>query len=89
MARRKLNKSWKEVRHALGILRVFFSEPAPVTVKTHDTAISIAERYKYSIYDGLILASALETGCNIFYSEDLQDGQVIERSLTIRNPFRS
>lgn len=89
VARRKLNKSWEEVRHALGILRVFLSEPAPVTVKTHDAAISIAERYKYSIYDGLILASALETGCNIVYSEDLQDGQVIERSLTIRNPFRS
>ena len=88
VARRKLNKSWEEVRHALGILRSFFSEPAPVTLKTHDTAISIAERYKYSIYDGLILASALETGCNIVYSEDLQDGQVIERSLTIRNPFR-
>jgi predicted nucleic acid-binding protein len=33
-------------------------------------------------------ASALETGCNIVYSEDLQDGQVIEK-LTIRNPFRS
>jgi predicted nucleic acid-binding protein len=89
VARRKLNKSWEEVRHALGILHVFFSEPTPVTVKTHDTAISIAERYKYSIYDALILASALETGCNIVYSEDLQDGQVIERSLTIRNPFRS
>jgi len=64
--------------------------PSPVpAVKTHDTAISIAERYKYSISDALILASALETGCNIVYSEDLQDGQVIERSLTIRSPFRS
>lgn len=88
VARRKLNRRWEEIRHALDILRVFFSEPAPITVKTHDIAISIAERYKYSIYDGLILASALETGCNIVYSEDLQDGQVIERSLTIRNPFR-
>ena len=89
VARRKLNKSWEEVGHALRILRVFFSEPAPVTVKTHDIAISIAKRYGYSIDDGLILASALETGCNIVYSEDLQDGQVIERNLTIRNPFRN
>ena len=89
VARRKLNQSWDEVRHALGILHVFFSEPTPVTVKTHDAAISIAERYKYSIYDALILASALETGCNVVYSEGLQDGHVIERSLTIRNPFGS
>ena len=75
VARRTLNKSWEEVRHALGILRVFFSEPAPVTVKTHNTAISIAERYKYSIYNGLILAAALETGCSLVYSEELQDAR--------------
>ena len=89
VARRKLNKSWGEVRRALGILRVFCPEPVPVTVKTHEAALQIAERYKYSIYDGLIIAAALETGCNIVYSEDLQDGQVIENSLTIRNPFKS
>ena len=89
VARRKLNKSWAEVRRALAILRVFCPEPAPVTVKTHEAALQIAERYKFSIYDGLIIAAALETGCNIAYSEDLQDGQVIENSLTIRNPFKS
>jgi len=50
------------VRSALGILRVFCLEPAPLTVKTHEAALQIAERYKYSIYDGLIIAAALETG---------------------------
>jgi predicted nucleic acid-binding protein len=89
VARRKLNKSWEEVRRALGILRIFCTEPAPVTVKTHEAALQIAEHYKYSIYDSLIIAAALETGCNIVYSEDLQDGQVIENTLTIRNPFKS
>ena len=89
VARRKLNKNWEEVRHALGILRVFCPEPAPLTVKTHEAALQIAERYKYSIYDGLIIAAALDTGCNMIYSEDLQDGQVIESSLTIRNPFNN
>jgi predicted nucleic acid-binding protein len=89
VARRRLNKSWQEVRRALAILRVFCPEPATLTVKTHEAALRIAERYKYSIYDGLIIAAALETGCNVLYSEDLQDGQVIENSLTIRNPFMS
>ena len=89
VARRKLNKSWQEVRRALGILRVFCPEPVPLTVKTHEAAVQIAERYKYSIYDSLIIAAALEMGCNIVYSEDLQDGQVIENSLTIRNPFKN
>ena len=89
VARRKLNKSWEEIRRALGILRVFCPEAAPLTVKTHEAASQIAERYKYSIYDGLIIAAALETGCKVLYSEDLEDGQVIDNSLTIRNPFKS
>ena len=89
VARRKLNKSWEEIRRALGILRVFCPEPTPLTVKTHEAAFEIAERYKYSIYDSLIIAAALETGCKVLYSEDLEDGQVIENSLTIRNPFKS
>jgi len=89
VARRKLNKSWEEVRRAFGILCVFCPEPVPLTVKTQEAALQIAERYKYSIYDGLIIAAALETGCNTVYSEDLEDGQVIENSLTIRNPFKN
>ena len=47
----------------------------------------ISERYGYSHWDSLIIASAIEAGCNTLYSEDLKDGQIIEGSLTIRNPF--
>ena len=45
VARRKLNKSWEEVRRAFGILCVFCPEPVPLTVKTHEAALQIAERY--------------------------------------------
>jgi predicted nucleic acid-binding protein len=48
VARRKLNKSWEEICRALGVLRVCCPEPAPLTVKTHEAAFEIAERYKYS-----------------------------------------
>ena len=88
VSQRKLKKSWKEMHHSLAIVRVFCPEPAPLTLKTHETALHIAERYKYSIYDSSIIATALEAGCDTLYSEDLQDGQVIESSLTIRNPFQ-
>ena len=37
--------------------------------------------------DGLIAASALEAECDALYSEDLQDGQMIEGRLMVRNPF--
>jgi len=51
-------------------------------------ALGIAEKWKYSFYDSLIIASALEASCNILYSDDLQHKQKIY-SLQIINPFIS
>jgi len=56
------------------------------TVAFYEEAIRIQTRYKFQWYDSLILAGALETGCDTLYTEDLQSGQVIE-GLTIVNPF--
>jgi predicted nucleic acid-binding protein len=49
-------------------------------------AIAIHERFQFSYYDSLIVASALESGCGYLFTEDLQDGQMID-GLTIRNIF--
>ena len=50
-------------------------------------ALALQERWRYSFYDCLIIASALQAGCRTLYSEDLQNGQSIE-TLTIVDPFR-
>jgi predicted nucleic acid-binding protein len=42
-----------------------------------------------TIYDALIVSAALLANCKTVHSEDMQDGQVVERQLTIRNPFTS
>jgi predicted nucleic acid-binding protein len=42
--------------------------------------------YGFSIYDGLIVASAVRAGSAILCTEDLQQGQVIDQ-VTIQNPF--
>jgi predicted nucleic acid-binding protein len=86
VARRKLHRSWEEVRRALDILRVFCPAPVPLTIETHERAIQIAERYGYSIFDSLVIAAALDAGVSTLYSEDMRDGQSID-ALTIRNPF--
>ena len=86
VARRKLNKSWKEVRRALDILELLCPDPAPLTIETHRQAVQIAERYGYSIFDSLVIAGALRAGASTLYSEDMRDSQTIE-GLTIRNPF--
>ena len=59
-----------------------------IDVATHERGLDIAERYKFSIYDSMLLAAAQQAGCTTFYSEDMSHGQKIG-GLTIRNPFRS
>lgn len=86
-ASRKLRMTWPEIREVLAQVRVV-CPVEPVTVDTHDKALQLAERYGLSTYDALIVAAALMAGCTTLYSEDMQDGQVIERHLTIRNPFK-
>lgn len=49
-------------------------------------ALELQDRYRYSFYDSLIIAAALEAGCSRILSEDLHDGQEIE-GLRIENPF--
>jgi predicted nucleic acid-binding protein len=88
VARRKLGRPWKEVKELLDLICILCPDPIPVSLETHQLALAVAEKYGYGIYDALTVSSALEAGCKTLYSEDLQDGQVIHRQLTIRNPFR-
>jgi len=58
----------------------------PATIELYQRGLDIQARYRYSFYDSLILAAALDGGCTRIYSEDLQHGQRID-GLTIQNPF--
>ena len=88
VARRKLGMPWKEVKEFLDLICILCPDPVPISLDTHKAAVAIAEKYGYSIYDALVASAALESGCKTLYSEDLQKGQIINRQLTIRNPFR-
>jgi len=52
-------------------------------------ALTLHEKYGYSYYDCLIIASALDSSCSYLLSEDMSDGQIIEGCLTIRNILSS
>jgi predicted nucleic acid-binding protein len=88
VARRKMRMPWDDVVEALDTIRTLCPSPVPITLDVHELALRIARGYGFGIYDALILSAALEANCSMLYSEDLQDGQVIENKLTIRNPFR-
>ena len=56
------------------------------SIRLYQASLDIRFRYRFSSYDSLIVAAALEAGCKTLYSEDLQHGQRIE-GLNITNPF--
>ena len=87
VAVRKLKMSIAEIREVLNPIRAVCTI-VPVSEETHDLGLHIAEKYGLSIYDAMIVASALLAECNTVISEDMQHGQTLERRLRIRNPFR-
>ena len=87
VARRRMNYSWQRINLLLGRIRELLPV-IPVTVAMHDAGLVLAERYEFAVYDAMIAAAAIECGCDRLWSEDMQDGMVIDRRLTIVNPFR-
>ena len=85
VASRKLAMTIPEIREILSTIRAVCIVK-PLDIETHELGLDMAERYGFSIYDSLIVASALLARCVILYTEDLQQGQVIDQ-LTIQNPF--
>jgi predicted nucleic acid-binding protein len=53
----------------------------------YESCLELQAETKYSFYDALILVAAVQGGCNILYSEDLQDGQEV-RGVKIVNPYQ-
>jgi predicted nucleic acid-binding protein len=59
----------------------------PVTLSTLRLAQKLISTYDFQLFDSIIVASSLEAGCEILYSEDFQHNQLIENRLKIINPF--
>jgi predicted nucleic acid-binding protein len=87
VARLKMRLSWVETRAFLSLIRGLLPIE-PITLETHQTGLALAERYGLSVYDSMIVASALLAGCDRLWSEDMQHGMVIDARLRIVDPFR-
>jgi predicted nucleic acid-binding protein len=86
VSRKKLRLDWAIIEAALVEFRALVDEVRPVALSTHEFAVSIAKREGFDIYDALILAPAIEAGCETLYSEDFQHGRRFGEC-TIVNPF--
>jgi predicted nucleic acid-binding protein len=68
-----------------------FHDSCAVVELSSDTLLSASDlrtKYRFSFWDGLIIASALFANVSVFYSEDMQDNLIVEQQLTILNPFK-
>ena len=88
VASRKLQMSYTEIRDFLQTISLV-CKVKDLTTETHSLGLQLAERYRFSFYDSLILASAVLASCKILYSEGMQSGQKINEQLVIKNPFTS
>jgi predicted nucleic acid-binding protein len=86
VARRKMRMSWQETNGFLAMVRGLLPV-IPITIETHETGIALAERYGFSTYDAMIAASAMLSGCDVLWSEDLQHNMAVDDRLRIVNPF--
>ena len=73
----------KAVLEIIDICNVVLIDDHTVT-----SALEYHDKYKYSFYDSLIITSALESGCQYLFSEDMSDGQLIDGRLAVRNIFK-
>jgi predicted nucleic acid-binding protein len=86
VASRKLKMPYPEIRETLQVVRAVCSIKA-ITLETHELGLDIAERFRFSLYDSMIVSAALQASCTVLYSENMQHGQKIEGQLLITNPF--
>ncbi len=84
---KKFKINWENIESVLAetimTFPIYVNNPQDI-----EEACKIADRYQYSFYDSLIIYSALESGCKILYTEDLQHGHLIDNKLKIINPFQ-
>ena len=78
MTEDEVRKYVEEFQH----IRVVFQQDG-LTVR----ALEIRKQYGLQFYDSLLLATAESVGCDIFLTEDLNDGQTY-CGIKVVNPFR-
>jgi predicted nucleic acid-binding protein len=79
-------KDKKEAREIVSEIAGHF-HVAPVSLPTVIHAINLHVKHGYSYWDSLIISSAMENGCKLLYSENLQGDHVIDGKLKIVSPL--
>lgn len=90
VCRNLIKKASFQEAQIFGLISAFYSRYQVVELNREILiqASSMREHYLFSFWDSLIVASAMQAGASILYSEDMQTGLVISNQLEIVNPFQ-
>lgn len=83
---KKQGRSWRDIELVFEDIDNSLDPALPLTATTSRAALMLARDDGFAFYDALIVAAAIEAGCDILYSEDMQHGRSVG-GLTIINPF--
>lgn len=82
--KKKINPLDETIRFAREFMELFEVTAVDATVILR--SFEIMQTHKFSSWDSLIVAAALQSKASVLYTEDLQHGQKIEK-MKIVNPF--
>ena len=83
---KKLKMARPEIDEFLAVIKSI-SDIVPLSVEVHEGALELLDRYQLSWYDALIASAAIESDCETLWSEDMHNGLVVNKTMTIKNPF--
>ena len=86
VSRRKQRRGWREVDEAVADVLTMVDPPLALTLDLHNAARALSREHSLSFYDALIVAAAIEAGCDTLFSEDMQHGRAFG-GLAVVNPF--
>ena len=83
---KKFKMSWNEIEEFISLIKSI-CDIVPLTIEISDSGRDIAQRYRFSLYDSMIVSAAYASNCSVLYSEDMHNGISINDNLKIINPF--
>lgn len=87
VARRKLGFGWDEVDAALQSIRTLCRTIVSLDVGVHEEGLRVAREHRLALFDALLVAAALRSGCDTLWSEGMHHGLVVDGRLRVLNPF--
>lgn len=84
-------RKWKLPKeHVAELLETYLEQARYIQVSEQMLlrSVGLMKRYDFQLFDAIIVSAALGSGCEVLYSEDMKDGQIIDNQLKITNPFK-